>query len=81
MIRDVAELRERAERAGEKLATLTLRSRIRFATPEDRNAFAEDLVNDLAKLVSEYHDESDRRGETYEMFIGGYPEVEGERGD
>ncbi|HEY6329526.1 MAG TPA: winged helix-turn-helix domain-containing protein, partial [Blastocatellia bacterium] len=43
-IRDVASLRQRADKAGRRLATLTAETEIRFASPEARNQFAEELL-------------------------------------
>lgn len=54
-IRDLAELRGRAERAGKKLATLTVQTDIRFASAADMNAAAEELAGAMAAIASKYH--------------------------
>ncbi|MBX3358257.1 MAG: helix-turn-helix transcriptional regulator [Phycisphaeraceae bacterium] len=74
-ITDVAELRARSERAGKGLATLTIQIGVRFANAEDRNAFAEDLANEVARLAAEYHDESAPQGRLYNFVVGGYPAI------
>jgi DNA-binding transcriptional ArsR family regulator len=74
-VRDVAELRGRADRAGKALATITIETEVRFASAADRSAFAEDLANEVAKLVAEYHDESAPEGRLHRFVIGGYPAI------
>lgn len=74
-IRDVAILRERAARAGQNLASFTLEVEVRFASAADRNAFAEDLANEVAKLAAEYHDPSAPQGRLYRFVVGGYPAI------
>lgn len=75
-IRELAELRDRADRAGKPIATLSLQTEVRFASPADRNAFAEDLANALAQLVREYHTPGgDEAGRLHKFFVGGYPAI------
>lgn len=75
-IQEVAELRARADRAGKPLATLTLQVDVRFASPEDRNAFAEDVANAIAQLVREYHTPGgDDSGRLHRFVVGGYPAI------
>ena len=71
-IRDLGELQDGAERAGKRLATLTLTSEIRFASAEDRNAFAEELTTTLARLTAKYHDEDAPGGRPFRFFVGGH---------
>ncbi len=75
-IRDLAELCARADRAKKPLATFTLQVDVRFATPEDRSAFAEELANAVAQLVREYHTPGgDDAGRLHRFFVGGYPAI------
>ena len=74
-IRDLAVLGRRAARAGKRLATLTLETEVRFASAEDRSAFAEELANTLARLVSKYHDERAPSGRLFRCWIGAYPAI------
>ncbi len=72
LVRDVAALRRRAAAAGKRLTTLTLQAEVRFATPADRAAFAEELSSALARLASKYHDDSPgSRG--FRIVVGGHP--------
>jgi DNA-binding transcriptional ArsR family regulator len=72
-IRDIGEMQGRAEEEGQRLATLTLSSEVRFADAEARNAFAEELANVLARLAAKYHDEEAPGGRRFRFFVGGYP--------
>ena len=74
-IRELAVLGRRAARARKRLATLTLEAEVRFATAEDRHAFAEELANTLARLVSRYHDAGAPGGRLFRCWIGAYPAV------
>ncbi|MCH7961091.1 MAG: helix-turn-helix transcriptional regulator [Planctomycetes bacterium] len=72
---DVAELSEAGDAAGERAATVAATAEIRFARPEDRDAFAEDVQHEVAALIREYHDESGP--EAYTIFMGAYPVRDG----
>jgi DNA-binding transcriptional ArsR family regulator len=72
-IRDVGEMQEGARAAGQRLATLTLSSEIRFASADDRNAYAEELAATLARLAAKYHDEEAPEGRRFRFFVGGHP--------
>jgi DNA-binding transcriptional ArsR family regulator len=72
-IREVAALRERADRAEKKLPTLTLQAEVRFATPAAQHDFAEELAQELARLIAKYHDEAAPRGRRFRVIAGAYP--------
>lgn len=72
-IRDVAGLREAADAAGKRLATLTLESEVRFASAADRNAFAKELSDALARLIVKYHDGEAPGGRRFRVTFGAYP--------
>ncbi|HYN06998.1 MAG TPA: helix-turn-helix domain-containing protein [Vicinamibacterales bacterium] len=74
-IREVADLAERARRAGKRLTTLTLDTEVRFAAPADREAFANELVETVTRLVAKYHDGRAADGRTYRVFLGAHPTV------
>ena len=69
----VAALRERAESAGRPLPTLTLEAGVRFASPEDQRAFADELMDSFATLVAKYHDDQAPRGRPFRVVISGHP--------
>lgn len=74
-IGNLAVLRERAARAGKRLATFTLETEIRFASATDRSAFTEELANEMARLAAKYHDEKSPGGRRFQFFLGAYPAV------
>ena len=73
VIRDLATLRQRAEKAGKRLATFTLETQVRFATAADQHAFAEELAGAVGELVAKYHDQTTAGGRRFTFMIGGYP--------
>jgi DNA-binding transcriptional ArsR family regulator len=72
-LRDVAELDERAQKAGKRLATLTLETEVRFASAEARAAFADELAGAVARLVSQYHDAQAPAGRAFRFVVAGHP--------
>jgi DNA-binding transcriptional ArsR family regulator len=72
-IRDLGALRSGADAAGKKLATFSLQSEIAFATAAERNAFAEELANEVARLASKYHDEDAEGARRFKLLLGMYP--------
>jgi DNA-binding transcriptional ArsR family regulator len=73
IIRDVACLVHRATAAGKRLATFSLETEIRFATPAAQHAFAEELTQAVAGLVQKYHDGTVPNGRRFRFVLGGYP--------
>lgn len=69
----VGTLRERAESAGRQLPTLTLEAGVRFASPDDQRAFADELMDSFATLVAKYHDDQAPRGRRFRVVISGHP--------
>ncbi|MGH9858843.1 MAG: helix-turn-helix domain-containing protein [Candidatus Acidiferrales bacterium] len=74
-IRDVAALRQRAEKAGKRLATFTLQTEVRFASAAERAAFVEELTAQVARLAAKYHDEQAAGGRKFQFVLGAYPAV------
>lgn len=72
-IRELAALRDRADREGKQIPTLTLQADVRFASPEAQGAFAEELSGALAALVAKYHDERAEGGRAFRVMGGAYP--------
>ena len=73
LISEVAEQRTAAERAGKRLATMTVETEVRFATPAAQSAFAEELAQAMAAVVAKYHNDVAPDGRRYRFMIGGYP--------
>ena len=70
MIRELAALLQRAAEADKRVATLALETEIRFATAQDRHAFAEKLTGTFAQLAAKYHSPS---GRSFRLIAGAYP--------
>jgi DNA-binding transcriptional ArsR family regulator len=72
-VREVGALVRGAERAGKPLPTLSVDTEVRFATREDRAAFAADLAAAMRTLVAHYHDESAAKGRWYRVVALSHP--------
>lgn len=75
LVRDLGELIIGATAARKKLATLAIESEIRFATPADRAAFAEELAGTVTALVAKYHDQSAEHGRDHRLVVAVHPSV------
>jgi DNA-binding transcriptional ArsR family regulator len=73
MAREVGDAQAAAERAGKRLPTLSTDVEVRLRSPSDREAFAEELVAGIARLVAKYHDDKHPDGRSYRVVVGAYP--------
>lgn len=74
-IRDVSVLRQRADKAGKGLATLTVETEIRFASAKARQQFTDELLDLTARLVLKFHDEKAEGGRRFRLFVGGHSAI------
>ena len=74
-VREVGVLVRGADRAGKQLPTLSVDADVRFATPEDRAAFAADLATAVRALAARYHDESAGNGRWYRVVAISHPRL------
>lgn len=72
-LRDLGTLRELADEQDKRLATLTLETEVRFATPAAQAAFAAALARAVSELSARFHDESAPEGRRFRFMIGGHP--------
>ena len=72
-LHELGELRGQADRSKKRLATLSLESDVRFASPETRAAFGEELAAAVADLVDKYHDSRAENGRSFRLVVGAYP--------
>ncbi|MBK3568159.1 winged helix-turn-helix domain-containing protein [Streptomyces sp. MBT62] len=70
LVQEVGSLLTGASKAGRRVVTFGIDTEVRFTTAADRMAFAEDLTQAVAALVSHYHDEAAPEGRNYRMVIG-----------
>jgi DNA-binding transcriptional ArsR family regulator len=75
LVRDVGMLITGATRAGKRVATYALDGEVRFATAQDRAAFAEELTNAVTGLVAKYHDENAVDGRPYRIIVAVHPSI------
>lgn len=71
VVRDVGLLLGGAE----PVPTLTLETRIRFASADDRAAFARDLQRAVEALVASYHDDRDAGEPAFTLLVAAHPEA------
>jgi len=72
-VKELGQLENGARAADQRLASLALDGELRFATPDKRAAFAEDLTVAIADLVERYHDDRADGGRTFRLYVGAYP--------
>ncbi len=75
LVGDVGALLSGATKAGKRLATFAMDGEVRFATPADRAAFAEELSAALAGLVAKYHDDAAPDGRRHRIVLAIHPSV------
>jgi hypothetical protein len=75
IVRDLGTLRARVDRAGQRLATFTLETEVRFASAADRDAFTRELADHVALLAVKYHDEHAKTGRLFRFVLGAYPAI------
>ena len=61
LVREVGSLITGSAKARQKVATFAIDGEVRFATPADRAAFAEELTAAVTDLVGRYHSDSGRK--------------------
>jgi hypothetical protein len=70
MVREIADLARRAERAGKRLPVLALDTEIAFASAAERAAFTEELTGAVTALVSRYHRAG---GRPHRLLVAAHP--------
>jgi DNA-binding transcriptional ArsR family regulator len=73
VVREVATLVRKSEKAKVRLATLGMDSEIRFRSAAERAAFSDELTTSIADLVSRYHDESAPGGRWHRLVVAAHP--------
>src|SRR5690349_272919 len=75
LVRDVGLLVSGAGKAGKRVATYALVGEVRFASAQDRAAFAEELTNAVTGLVAKYHDEKASGGRPHRIVVAVHPSI------
>ncbi|WP_020497141.1 winged helix-turn-helix domain-containing protein [Sciscionella marina] len=73
VVREVGGLVRRADTEQKRVATLSIDTELRFASPAERTAFAEELAKRVSELVARYHDESAPPARAYRLVVGAHP--------
>lgn len=73
MIRDVGTLLTGAAKTRQRVATYAMDGEIRFATPADRAAFADELADSVTRLLSKYHSD---KGRKHRIVVAVHPAVD-----
>ncbi|TDD65347.1 MarR family transcriptional regulator [Jiangella aurantiaca] len=76
LVRDVGLLLTASTTARRRVATFAVDGEVRFASPADRAAFAEELAGAVTALVAKYHDESAEGGRTHRLVVAVHPSVD-----
>ncbi len=72
-VSELAELTAGAKAAKKRLPTISLETAVRFASPAAYEAFTAALTEQIATLVSEYHDDSAPDGRWFRVLAGAHP--------
>lgn len=75
-VRDVTVLRERADAAGKSIATFAMEADVRFASASARSAFAEELANEVGRLIAKHHNDDAPGGRTFRLLVGVRPALD-----
>ena len=77
MLREVAAVPVGTDATDKLLPTFSLQVDVRLATQQDKNAFAEELGREVARLAVKYHQPQSRGGRSFRVVIGSYPAPQG----
>jgi hypothetical protein len=72
-VREVGDLLRRSRETDRHLATLSIDVEVRFRSPAERAAFANELTRTITDLVSRYHDESAPDGRPHRLVVVAHP--------
>ena len=73
VVREMGDLTRRADRAGKRLATLSLDTQVRFRSAADRARFTRELADTVAGLAARYHDADAPGGRAYRLIVAAHP--------
>jgi DNA-binding transcriptional ArsR family regulator len=76
VVRDVARMREAADREGKRLLTFTIEAEVTFASPADFDRFAERVSRAVARVAESF---SSPRGRRYRVVAAAHPAVDTRR--
>jgi DNA-binding transcriptional ArsR family regulator len=77
LVKDVGSLITGADKAKKRIATFAVEGEIRFASAQDRAAFAEELATAVTGLIGKYHDEAAEGGRKHRLIVAIHPSADG----
>jgi DNA-binding transcriptional ArsR family regulator len=75
LVQEVGTLIAGAKAARKPLATFAIDSEIRFASAQDRAAFAAELTDAVSALVGKYHDDTAAGGRKHRLVVAVHPSI------
>ena len=75
LVGDVGTLLSRSSAARQRLATFAMDGEVRFGSPADRAAFAEELAGAVTALLAKYHDETAEGGRAHRVVVAVHPKI------
>lgn len=72
-LREVGDLIRKAAKSGQRLATLSIDTEIRFRSGDERAAFSQELASAIADLAARYHDTSAAGGRWHRLVVVAHP--------
>lgn len=75
LVRDVGALITGSQKAGKSVATFAADGEIRFASANDRAAFAEELSAAVTALVRKYHSPEHEKARSHRLVVAVHPTV------
>jgi biotin operon repressor len=72
-VREVGDLVRRAFATGQRLATLSIDTEIRFRSAAERAAFSRELASSIADLTARYHDATVAGGRLHRLVVIAHP--------
>jgi DNA-binding transcriptional ArsR family regulator len=79
LVQDVGTLLTGSAKAGKRVATFAMDGEVRFASPADRAAFADELTAAVNHLVGKYHDEHAQGGRAHRVIVAVHPSIKKEQ--
>jgi DNA-binding transcriptional ArsR family regulator len=73
VLREVGALVGRAHATSKRLATMAIDTEVRFRSPTERAAFAQELTDAVTSLVARYHDASAPGGRSHRLVLVAHP--------
>jgi hypothetical protein len=69
LVGEIGALLRRSEETRTQPTTLAIDAEIRFASPDDRARFAQELTEAVTSLVGRYHDEAAPEGRAHRLLV------------